>query len=74
MMHKAKVAVCSEIRKKHLTQSEHYVEILNVNPSAWSDGPCPHDEYFPCSGVTGSARLLHGLTHSIISRKQRKNI
>jgi hypothetical protein len=32
MMYKAKVAVCSEIRKKHLTQSEHHVEILNVKP------------------------------------------
>jgi hypothetical protein len=33
MMYKAKVAVCSEIRKKHLTQSEHSVEILNVKPA-----------------------------------------
>ena len=33
MMYKAKVAVCSEIRKKkHLTQSEHHVEFLNVKP------------------------------------------
>jgi hypothetical protein len=32
MMYKAKVAVCSEIRKKHLTQSEHHVEILNFKP------------------------------------------
>jgi hypothetical protein len=32
MMYKAKVAVCSEIRNKHLTQSEHHVEILNVKP------------------------------------------
>jgi hypothetical protein len=32
MMYKAKVAVCSENRKKHLTQSEHHVEILNVKP------------------------------------------
>jgi hypothetical protein len=31
MMYKAKVAVCSEIRKKHSTQSEHRVEILNIN-------------------------------------------
>jgi hypothetical protein len=30
MMYKEKVAVCSEIRKKHLTQSEHNVQILNV--------------------------------------------
>jgi len=26
MMYKAKVAVCSEIRTKHSTQSEHHVE------------------------------------------------
>jgi hypothetical protein len=30
MMYKAKVVVCSEIRTKHLTQSEHSVEFLNV--------------------------------------------
>jgi hypothetical protein len=30
MMYKAKVTVCSEIRKKNTTQSEHHVEILNV--------------------------------------------
>ena len=29
-MYKAKVAVCSEIRTKHSTQKEHYVEFLNV--------------------------------------------
>ena len=29
MMYKAKVAVCSEIRTKHSTQSEHHVEFLN---------------------------------------------
>jgi hypothetical protein len=32
MTYKAKVAVCSEIRKKHSTQSEHHVEILIVKP------------------------------------------
>jgi len=30
-MYKAKVAVCSEIRTKHSTQSEHHVELLNFN-------------------------------------------
>jgi hypothetical protein len=30
MLYKAKVAVCSDIRTKHLTQSERHVEILNV--------------------------------------------
>jgi len=32
MMYKANVAVCSEILTKHPTQSEHYVEYLNVKP------------------------------------------
>jgi hypothetical protein len=31
-MYKAKIAVCSEIGKKHSTQSEHHVEILNIKP------------------------------------------
>ena len=31
MMYKAKDAVCSEIRTKHSTQSEHYVEFMNDN-------------------------------------------
>jgi len=31
-MYKLKVAVCSEIRTKHSTQSEHNVELLNVKP------------------------------------------
>ena len=37
MMHKAKVAVCFEIRTKHLTQSEHHVEFLNVKPGGETD-------------------------------------
>jgi len=32
MMYKAKVAVSSEIRTKHSTQSEHHVEFLKVTP------------------------------------------
>jgi hypothetical protein len=32
MMYKAKVAVYSEIRKKHLAQRWHHVEILNFKP------------------------------------------
>ena len=32
MMYKAKVVVCSDIRTKHSTQSEHHVEFLNVKP------------------------------------------
>jgi hypothetical protein len=30
MMYTAKAAVCSEIRTKHLMQSEHHVELLNM--------------------------------------------
>jgi len=32
MLYKAKAAVCSQIRTKHSTQSEHHVEFLNVTP------------------------------------------
>jgi len=32
MTYTAYVAVCSEIRRKHRTQSEHHVEFLNVKP------------------------------------------
>jgi hypothetical protein len=34
MTYKAKVAVCSEIRKKDSMQSENHVEFLNVEPGA----------------------------------------
>jgi len=30
MPYKARVAVCSEIRTKHSTQSEHHVQFLSV--------------------------------------------
>jgi hypothetical protein len=30
----AKAAVCSEIRTEHTTQSENYVEFVNVKPGA----------------------------------------
>ena len=33
MKYTAKAAVCTDIPKKHSTQSEHYVEFLNVKPS-----------------------------------------
>jgi len=32
MTYTAKVAVCSQIRTKPSTQSEHHVEFLNVKP------------------------------------------
>jgi len=33
-MYKAKFAVCSEIRTKDSTQSEHHVEFSNVKPGS----------------------------------------
>jgi len=33
MTYTTKAAVCSEIRTKHSTQSEHHVKFLNVKPS-----------------------------------------
>ena len=32
MEYKAKVAVCSEIRAKHSTRSEHRIAFLNIKP------------------------------------------
>ena len=32
MAYEAEVAICSEIRTEYSTQSEHYVEFLNVKP------------------------------------------
>ena len=32
MMYKAEVAVCSDIRTKHSSQSEHQVEFFNFKP------------------------------------------
>jgi hypothetical protein len=32
MMYTVNAAVCSEIRTKHSTQSEHFVEFLNIKP------------------------------------------
>jgi hypothetical protein len=32
MMYEAKVAVCSEIRTKHSTQSERHVNLFKVKP------------------------------------------
>jgi len=33
MTYKATVAVCSEMRTKHSTQSEHHVVLFNVKPA-----------------------------------------
>jgi hypothetical protein len=33
MIYKAKVAVCSQIHRKHSTQREHHVEFFNVKPA-----------------------------------------
>ena len=35
----AQVAVCSDIRKKHSTESEHHVEFLNVKPGCTEKKP-----------------------------------
>jgi len=35
MIFKEKVAVCSEIRTNHSTQSEHHVEFFNVKPGGF---------------------------------------
>ena len=32
MIYKAKVAICSDFRRKHWTQNEHHIEFFNVKP------------------------------------------
>ena len=39
-MFTAKAAVCSEIRTKHSTQSERYVDLLNVKPGGTYSNHC----------------------------------
>ena len=51
---------------------ELYINI--INPSAWSDGHCPHTVNITCRGVMGTARMLHALTHSSISRQVREQM
>ena len=46
----------------------------NINPSAWSAGHCPHTVNITCRGVTGTAHMLHALTHSSISRQVREQM
>ena len=46
----------------------------HFNPPAWSDGHCPHTVNITCRGVTGTARMLHALTHSSISRQVREQM
>ena len=38
-MYKAKVAVCSDIRTKHLTQSERHEEFLNIKTLWYAKQP-----------------------------------
>jgi len=33
------------------------MKFLRINPSAWSDGHCPHTVNITCRGVTGTARI-----------------
>jgi len=39
MLYKAKVAVCSEIRTKQVTQSEPHAEFMNVKPGDTQRNP-----------------------------------
>jgi hypothetical protein len=54
MTYTVKVAVCSEIRTKHLTQSEHHVEFFVVNRLT------PNDSYMGRTAqLTSKRRILY---------------
>ena len=63
-------------RKKKPPTTNHHKpqQIPVINPSAWSDGHCPHTVNIACRGVTGTARMLHALTHLSISRQVREQM
>ena len=49
MLYKAKVAVCTDIRTKHSTQSERHVEFLNVKPGWYVKKPLSFKRLIQCS-------------------------
>ena len=61
MMYKAKVAVCSDIRTKHSTQSERHVEFLNVKPGGTKK-------------PLGVKRLIFILENLVVHELMRKNM
>jgi hypothetical protein len=40
---------------KQISKGKKEAEL--INPSAWSDGHCPHTVNITCRGVTGTARI-----------------
>ena len=62
-------SIASTYFSSHFTK--HWTDF---NPSAWSDGHCPHTVNISCRGVMGTARMLHALTHSSISRQVREQM
>ena len=61
-------------KEKYKNKITRVQRLININPSAWSDGHCPHTVNITCRGVTGTARMLHALTHSSISRQVREQM
>jgi hypothetical protein len=52
MTYKAKVAVCSEIRTKHSTQCQHYVEFLMLNLAVRKENSRNWKDNFDCKEVS----------------------
>ena len=59
-------------RKIQIAFTEACDSVLGFNPSAWSDERCSHSINITCRGETSTARTLHSLTHSTISRQHRE--
>jgi hypothetical protein len=58
MTYKAKVAVCSESRTKHSTQSEHNVKFLKFKPWPYIKKPTgfnPFQSNFPANSILPSS-------------------
>ena len=66
--------ICKVIHWQHQSMTLFISYGVQLNPSAWSDGHRPHTVNITCRGVTGTARMLHALTHSSISRQVREQM
>ena len=52
-----KMSVCAKDLKPTVSYRGADKSLIYFNPSAWSDGHCPHTVNITCRGVTGTARI-----------------
>ena len=51
------VGSCDQRTPRECQDRDYLNPFALFNPSAWSDGHCPHTVNITCRGVTGTARI-----------------